>query len=129
MKLFEIISLYNLVKTKQILTGFVKTGQSSFQSDSLMCLSFLHLPQLLLIDQHQPHLFIAQQRLSIRPPPRDDFKISFFFLHCGPNSPGYFSCLSCSTQCLCCSQELTSARLISAWQLRGPAATNTHTAG
>lgn len=32
---------------------------------------------LLLIDQDQPHFFIAQQRLLIKLPPRDNFKTAF----------------------------------------------------
>lgn len=116
------------MKTKWTLTRFVKTGRSSFQTWLPDVFIFpLSSPAWLRIDQDQPHLFIAQQRLLIGPPPRDDFKTAFPPLW--TELTRMFFPVSRDLLCLrVVSPKLTLARLISAWRFTpGPPAANTAT--
>ncbi len=89
-----------------------------------MCLSS---PAGLRIDQDQPHLFIAQQRLLIGPPTRDDFKTAFPPLW--TELTRMFSpSLVIYVVFVLFSPKLTPSRLISAWRFTpGPPAANTAT--
>ncbi|KAK5599203.1 hypothetical protein CRENBAI_024590 [Crenichthys baileyi] len=68
---------------------------------------------LLLIDQDQTHVFIAQRRLLIWPPPQEHFK-TIFLCAAGPRAPGSLPVSHVFTLPLCCSPKPTSACLISA---------------